>query len=437
MADIIEDVVDVTITATSATPSLPGFNIPAVIAYHTHNTDLIRFYTSLSAMVADSFTTSEPAYRMAQSILAQSPHVKKFAVIRATSAIAQTFTLTVTDNTNGHQVGCTIVAPDGTETACYHTVSSETTTQVATAVASLIDALANIAAVGSGAVVTATGGTAGQIWYAYKLQGCDFADTTADATPEADLNATVLVDNTWYGISGAWLSSANIAKIAAWAQSNKKLHGYTTADAANKTAGSGVMHTMKTDDYDRTYGDFSATPQTYSGTGLMGKQLSKTPGASNWAFKSVQGTPVDNLTETEQGHITTNNGNYYTTLGGVPVMFDGRTASGQYIDITVGVDSLERYVQLRVATLLTTLERLPFTRAGISMARAAVMAGIQDSVRDGFLTEEAGFEPQITMPALEDIPPSDKAARLLEGIQIVAYAQGAINKVKLNITVNA
>lgn len=437
MSGLIDQVVSVSISATTATPSLPGFGFPAIIAYHTHWTDRIRWYTDLPGMVTDGFTTSEPAYRMARSILQQSPHVKRFAVIRASTAIAQGFTFEVTDNTVGHSVGFTLVHPDGTTTDCHHTVTTgQTLGQVATAIAGIVDPLSGIGASATEATVTATGGTAGEIWYVTNVAGGSFQDTTADASADDDLDATLLIDNSWYGISGAWLSPANIANIAAWAETAKRLHGYTTMDEDARGSGTGVGHTLKGQNYSYSYGLWSASALTYAGTGLMGGQLVAKPGSNNWAFKQVKGTAVDALTPTHQTRLAGNNLNCYVEMAGVPITFDGRTASGQFIDTTVGIDSLTRYVQLQVATLLTTLPKLEYTRAGMALARGAVKAGIEESVSDGFILNESGYEPQVSIPDLEDVSAADKADRVLNNVYFTCYARGAINKIQISGVVN-
>jgi len=428
----LDTVVTVNVTATSATPTLPGFGIPAILAYHTHWTDRIRTYTDLAGMTADGFTTTEPAYLMAQSIVQQSPRPTTFKVIRGTTSVVQTWTFTVTDNTDGHSVGQTVTSPTGVVTACYHTVAGETTAQVATAVAALIDAIVGVGAAAVGSVVTVTADVSGTIWYSSLVSGGNFADTSPTVNPATDLDATILIDATWYGISGAWLGATNILLIAAWAETNKRLHGFTTMDSDNLVADSGVIEACQDLSYKYSYGLFSLVPRTYGATGWLGGQLTAVPGSNTWAYKQIAGTSVDALTPTQETNLTANGGNFYITMAGVNVTFDGRTASGQYIDITVGIDSLSQKIQLRVATLLTTMPKLPFTRAGISLVRGAIMAALQDSIRDNFLSNDAGFEPSITIPDLATISPADKADRLLRTVNFSCTAQGAIHKVRIN-----
>src|ERR1700690_4369407 len=112
MADL-DNIVNVSITVTSAAPTRGNFGTPAIYAYHTHNTDKIRTYFDTAGMVADGFATTEPAYLMASSILEQSPHSPTFKVIRGSVANVQRFTFQVTDSNVGDKIGLTVTDPLG------------------------------------------------------------------------------------------------------------------------------------------------------------------------------------------------------------------------------------------------------------------------------------------------------------------------------------
>lgn len=432
----LDTVVNVNISATSATVSLPGTNIPAIIGYHTHNTDKIRTYYDLAGMVSDGFSTTEPLYLMAQSIVQQNPRPSSFRVIRGTTAVAQTATFTVVDTNVGETIGFTLTSPTGVEWPITYTVpSTKTTTEIATALAALSDP-SGVTITSSGAVVTVTVTAAGTVWHGSDFVGGLWADTTTTTAPGTDLDAALLVDNSWYGISGEWKSAAIIKLIADWAETNKKAHFYTTDEGLNLTSGTGVMDTIRDLSYARSVGLYSETSETYGATGWMAAGLVKAPGSYNFAYKTIKGTAVDTLSPTHQAAIIANNGNFYTDMAGASVTIDGRAASGLFIDITIGIDGLTSNIQTRIANLLVTLPKLPYTRKGMGMVKAEVSAALQDSVRDGFVTDESGFEYTVSIPDLAQVSSADKASRTLRNVNFVAYAQGAVNKVQINGTVN-
>lgn len=433
----LDTIVNVSITATSATPTKANFGTPAVIAYHTHNTDKIRTYFDLAGMVSDGFSTTEPAYLMAQSICEQNPRPPTFKVIRGTTAVAQSMTFVVTDSTKGDTVGLTLTDTTGTDRTLSTTVTSgESVTSIATAIAALASAVTGLTASATTSTVTIAVGSAGAIWYPSDIAGGNFSDNTASASISTDLAAAVLVDSDWYGISGAWIDATNITSIAGWTEANTRVHAYTSADSANLAASSGVFYTLKSASYARSYGQYSGSPISYGATGLMAQRLTANPGSDTWAYKTIAGTEVDSLTPTQTTNITNDNGNFYITIAGVNSTYDGRAASGLYVDITRGIDALAAEIQNRVFTLLVTLPKLPYTRAGIAMVGGEIGAAIQSFIPTGFISNDIGFQPVVSVPDLADVSTSDKQNRLLKNVTFTCYAQGAIQKVQIQGVVN-
>jgi hypothetical protein len=168
----------------------------------------------------------------------------------------------------------------------------------------------------------------------------------------------------------------------------------------------------------------------------MAQRFTADPGSDTWAFKTIAGASVDALTPTQQTNITANNGNFYINMSGVNITFDGRAASGLFIDLTRGVDALSADIQNRVATLLVRLPKLPYTRAGIATVGGEVAASLQAFVNTGFISNDAGFEAQVTVPDLADVSSSDKATRTLRNVKFNAYATGGIHKVLIQGVVN-
>ena len=90
--------------------------------------------------------------------------------------------------------------------------------------------------------------------------------------------------------------------------------------------------------------------------GWLGGFLPDTPGSYNTAYMTISGVPADVLTASQQAACIGSpvagtkgkNVNIYTALQGVGVTQTGTMGSGQFIDITVGVDSLYFAIQTAV-----------------------------------------------------------------------------------------
>jgi hypothetical protein len=449
----LDNIVNISITAVSASPTRANFGTPLILAYHTHNVDLLRTYFDPSDMVTDGFTTTEPAYLMASAIVQQNPRPPSFKVGRLTASAVQTFTFTVTNATEGAKVGLTMTSPLGVATDCFHTVgAAETTTTVATALAALLAALPDSTAISAAAVVTFTASTAGTIWYPSgsvttglpdHMNGGDFVDTTVapGTLQSADLTAILDLDADFYGVSTMYLGATNILDVATWTETNKKIAAFTTADHANLSAGTGIMDTLRDLGYKRSYVQYSGTPKNYGALAIMAQRLTSDPGSDTWAFKQLNGVRVDDwLTATQTNNVTGNNGNYYKTIAGVSVTFDGRSSQGQFIDLQRGLDALAAEIQTRVYILLIANPKVPYTIKGIASVGGEVSAALAfftgSPAVPGFLSIDPGFEPKVTLPAIENIPPQDKRDRILRNVRFTATAQGAIHKVFIQGTVN-
>ncbi len=436
MSGYLDTAIQVNITATSATLSVPDTTIPALIGYHTYNTDLIRSYTDLTGMTSDGFLTTDPLYLMALNLVSQNPRPAEFRVIRGTTAAAQTTTFVVTNNTVGASVGFTLTLA-GVATDCHHVVTAgQTTTQVATAIATLADAAAGITSTNSASTTVTTLTTAaGAIAYQSAVFGGTFTDNTATAAPGTDLDAALLVDNSWYGITGEWVGETNITLVAAWAEANKKMHFYSTGDSA-PLAGTGVFASLHALSYYRSVGLYETSPGNFGSVGWLARGLVTFPGAYNFAYKTIAGDTVDVPTPTNITNMQADNGNFTISMAGVNVAIDGRSAQGQFADIQIGVDGLTNDIRVSVGTLLVTVPKLPYTGKGMAAVQSAVAGALQRAVDGGFLSNDAGYEFAVTIPQLKNVSASDKQNRILRNVNFTATAQGAINKVIINGTVS-
>lgn len=120
------DFVKVTVAPGAAPPiAQQNLNVPMVAAYHTHWSDRIRFYPTasiLTTLVAQGFSTSEPAYKAAAVIAGQANPPGQIAIGRRLSKPLQSFTMTLTDATVGDIYAFTLVGSDGVSHAISYTI---------------------------------------------------------------------------------------------------------------------------------------------------------------------------------------------------------------------------------------------------------------------------------------------------------------------------
>lgn len=113
----LSDFVTVTVSiAAASSPTVAALNTGLIAAYHTHYADRVRVYSSSSAlasMVADGFSTTEPAYLAAERYLAAPNAPSLIAIGRRANPPLQTINLSLIDGTVGDDYNLTLVGSDG------------------------------------------------------------------------------------------------------------------------------------------------------------------------------------------------------------------------------------------------------------------------------------------------------------------------------------
>ena len=441
---ILDTLVPVTITASGATPQVANFGTPAIICYHTLNSDYIRTYTDVQGLVDDGFAVTDPAYIMASVIFSQEPSPSSLKLIRGTSAVTQSCAFVVTNTTVGDQIGYQVVGTDGVVVDMYVTGTGNTTND-ATAIAALTDP-AGVTTTSSTATVTSATNTAGKIVYYQGVKGGTFIDNTPTASPATDLNNALGIDTDWYTITSEHQDRNNIAAVASWAETNEKFHAYSTMDSNAKTAGTGIGATMKAAAYSYTFGMWGGTSIQYGALALAAQRLTADPGTDTWAYKTLAGVTADSLTATEITALGTetangNRLNYYITVAGVNVTRFGICASGMYADLRRGIDALAARIQINEFQLVSSSPKIPFDPGGIAILAGGVRSGLAQFTatpvqQAALLRSDPGYAPQVFPPAIADTNATDRGNRYLNSIRFTAYAQNAVQIVAISGAVN-
>jgi hypothetical protein len=426
----ISDIVSVSITADTARVSRVGFGTPLLLAFHTHNTDLIREYAGLDEMVSDSFTADEAAYLMAQACFSQEPRPETVKIGRLTTTVVPTKKVTIANATEGEHILISVLTSAGTEADIDYTIlGGATTTTVATAVELLIEAVTGISSTASGAEITVTGTTGTNFWL-YDLQGCEQLDETPNASIDDDLTAIELVDSDWYTICCACESETNADDIAAWVETRDKLFIAQTSDDIERQAGGTLMSGWAGLDYDNSACMFTENGANFIACGWVGRMLPKDPGSATWALKTVDGAVADPLTTTEIGFIDGDNGNHYTEIAGVSVTRKGVVASGEYIDVRMGIHWLKARIAERVFTLLASSDKVPYTDPGVALVVAEIRAQLNIAIQKNVLAADP--VPTVTAPKVADIEAANRQARLLPDVKFAGTLAGAIHKTTIS-----
>lgn len=437
----LESIVNVTITSNSRGVSRKSFGVPAVVGKHDAWGERFRIYTlgtALVDLVSDGIVAGSPIYKAVQGLASNTPKPKTVVVGRLVSDFTQQVTLTVGATvTVGDIYTFDVRAPNGgTVTAISYTAQTgDTATLVATAIAALVNAITDLSAASVAAVITVDADNTNEMW---QFEGIDetqilFEETTADSSLATEVGQIDTLYPDWYELNLADCpSKARITALAAWIETKEKIFGATTYDGINLDPASttSVMYALNAASYNRTFTMMSGDQNSRAASTWAGNRLPIDPGASTWAYKELSGTIVDSWTTTAQTAMADVAGNYYITVGGLPVTIDGRMASGEWIDAIRGRDWLTARMREAVFGLLANAPKIPYTDKGAEAVATTMNGVLQEGVAQGYLAADPA--PFVTVPLVADVSDANKIARILPDVYFEATLAGAIHAVTIN-----
>jgi hypothetical protein len=438
----LEDMANVVLSTEAPAISQVGFGTLALAAYHTHNTDLSRTYTSLGDMVLDGFTTWEHAYKMAARAFAQKPNRPvSVKVLRLATPWTQVVKWTPVAAVNSTIYGYTVEYKGVSYDVTYTSDSSATVAEIVTGLASAFEALAS--AISSHATAAASDGTtrsavtadiAGDVFYVRNwTDNLSFEDVTPDPGVQADLAAIRNVDADWYGLVIGLNANAILQQVDAYVETIVAMLGCNTSDskAFDSVATTDVGFVLKGLSAGRVIGGFCLKDTSdYTGVAMLAQRFPFDPGAQGaggtFAFKGLVGVPVSNLTATQKTNLRAKNYVVYETTAGVNHTLDGKVFGGEFADVVRLLDWYRIRSEEGIVQTLLNNDKVPFDDHGISQIYSALSAVQLQGEANGGFVKGASI---LTVPARSAVPSADRAARKLTGIAGSVTLAGAVHLV--------
>lgn len=253
-------------------------------------------------------------------------------------------------------------------------------------------------------------------------------------------------DNTWYIVcfEKSVRDNADARSVSEWCESRIKffLNVSNDPNTGSPVSTSDIMYDTNLLKRDRTVIPYNIKDSEYSDVSAASYGAITTPGTSTWNFKEPTSgiTPSTELTTTQFNTILSKKGNVYITRAGRNQFAEGTVASGEYIDVIIGIDALQYDIENRVFNSLSKLPKIPQTQAGINILENDLAIELQKYENIGFLASQDVYDEEgeyvETLPAfsissepLATQNPADKANRIAPTINFTAYLAGAIHKV--------
>lgn len=447
-----DKVVDVTVALGTQPIDTVGFETPMFLAIHNVFPQRFRAYTELDQLVEDGFAPGSPAHAFATKAFAGTFRPQYLMVGR------QGFTGTTVDFTGQtntdpeNPVAINVVTGSYIASVIVAVTGASTPSSIATSLAASLNADATLTTVltasATAGVVTITPKTDG-VFSVGADSGNMVVTNTTDETVSAVLPQILTATENWYFLSTEQHTNAAILAAAAFASANYKLHVYSTDDELVKTAGSNsIANQLKALQYDTSIGMYDPLADTaFPEGGIIGAMASNDPSyGDSIHLKTMEGVIAPTLSATDRMEIWSQNLNFYRMINGVGSFYEGKCASGNYVDVVRfghwlkfrTEESVFGYMSRRSnlgLSMKMSDEDLPNLKS--VMLNNPINVGIANgAILTGYDTKNKVFyDPVITIPLRADIPTNDLAARTLNNVKVELVYNTSLHFVKIRMNV--
>ncbi|MGL5301491.1 MAG: DUF3383 family protein [Weissella confusa] len=166
---------------------------------------------------------------------------------------------------------------------------------------------------------------------------------------------------------------------------------------------------------------------------LIGRYGSYTIGELNWHDLTVPGLTADDwdalqVSVLDQAGLVA----YLVKSNNIAQTTSGKTVSGQYIDVIMGIDWVSSQTQAALQDVLTNNDKVPFTASGIALLQSVVENVMTLAYTNGIIdTDDASGEPKYTVTAKEraELSTSDIQNRKYTGLSYEYTPSGAVDSI--------
>lgn len=471
----IADVISVSITRETLFPTIEGFGTILIVGTTVsaiHHGERVRFYTSI-ADVGSDFASSDEEYIAATAAFSQNPKPARIAIGFVLEADAKGFMR------GGAAALFSVFEPitDGSFTISIDGVSADLTLINFASDASLADVAATLQvalrAIGGGGGFDACtvsdesgrlqieSGTAGATSTVSALtpegSGTDLSGpgfinalmsvaTIVDGVSYVDLISEMTAiearNDDWYGLALTrdLKSVTNYQNVASWVEARKKLFAAFDDSLIALDAGSvlDLGFLLKASGYVRTFVHWNHDEGTYPEISELARLATvdyEIPNAAiTLKFQQLPGIAAITVSTSERTALLGKNYEIYVQRGGVTMTEQGKTCSGEFIDVIHGVDWIGDTIAIRVfGELYVESNKVAMTDSGVARLQSKVKE-VLDTATDANLiatdfNDDGELQPSYTISttAILNHPQAQRALRIGPPITFRGRLSGAIH----------
>lgn len=443
----ITKMLDINVKIQAASLSRLAFGVPLI--FDTENVlnaspteGIVRSFTSLSDMVDAGYQPYNAAYKQAKIMLAQQPHPAVFKVGCSGADGSATLDYIVAVDSEWFLLLVSDYA-DTTNTAAADWCLTQNGEKF------YVAGLAAATAVATAETLLGTSNPMVSPWYidtATQVRTIKINKPFDDAANVTiTVNGVATAATTWDTDNATTLDAFATAIEALDSVATAVSDGVDTITVTSNATLNDLVFSAFTNSGDPTQKAAYATVSEAASpidAALVGIVAPKTPGSLDACWKALIGCQSQTISSSLSAELDAVNCNYYTSIGGRVLTYRGvcsaMVADGVplFADLVWGKAGLQADLTATLADALTAQDKLPYNDSGIGAVVGCIGNVGKRWVSKGFL-EPFNSKTAITYPKGNEIPPSERSSRVLNGITAQFVATGSIQKVGLNVTIQA
>lgn len=168
---------------------------------------------------------------------------------------------------------------------------------------------------------------------------------------------------------------------------------------------------------------------------LVGKTAAMTPGSFTYKNQILKGIDPMTYSDAQLKAIHDANGITFVEKAGDNVTSEGKTMSGEYVDIIDCKDWIINQIIYRTQKLLNRVGKVPYDNTGIAMLEAECLTVLKEAASMGMIafdTDTNQYLYSVNYSLREEQSDTDRVARRYVGGAFTFELAGAIHTVKVN-----
>jgi hypothetical protein len=266
------------------------------------------------------------------------------------------------------------------------------------------------------------------------------ASVTTPLEPITSTLTRALDYNGWWLACEAGLDESEFEKCAQLIETQEKAFGYTFLTEDDPVR----------DIYFRSFGvcglgtnkENSQNPpqnERYKHLAYAAPALKIHAGGETWANKTVSAVEPSDFTGALKAKLEIGNSNWTQLIGGKNVTRNGKVRAGEWLDTIRFRDWLKNDMQMRIANLLFTNPKIPYTDPGIALVENQMIASLKSGRNYGGIAPDQFDEEDVLYPGFTTSVPkamsltaSQRYSRKLTDCKFTARLAGAIHLVEVH-----